>query len=273
MTNLISSTQIARAARNFAFASSLAIALVGCNSVMSPVADNGNGTPGNRNEDGGGSSPQNGPVSVYLAKLAPLTTIEHQVSGEITVPLGYPVSLRADASNATDYLWKGLPKQAGMTDEGYHASSASMTFSRAGVYNVLIIPVQAGRESAANQARLTIRVLPVAFNQLHIRLSADGASGGSGDGDGTKNGAPRQQSIIPNGSAQVAVNADLSLKARSFPAGFESMVEWRIDGQAQKSLAKATKVNFSTMGDHTVQGGDAELLVEVTSDDGIVTQH
>ncbi len=273
MTKLISSTQIARVARNIALVSSLAFALVGCNSISSPVSDSGNGTPDQRRDDGGGGSAQNGPVSVYLAKLVPLTTMEHQVAGEITVPLGYPVNLRAEASNASDYLWKGLPKQAGMTDEGYHAASASMTFSRAGVYNELIIPVQAGREQAANQARLTIRVLPVAFNQLHIRLSADGQVGGSGDGDGVKSGSARRLEILPSGSAQVAANVDLSLRARSFPAGFESMVEWRIDGQAQKSLAKATKINFSSIGQHIVSGGDDELQIEVTSDDGIVTQH
>ena len=160
-----------------------------------------------------------------------------------------------------------------MSDEGYHAKSASMIFTRAGVYNVTIIPIQGGKERAANQTRLTIRVLPVTFNQLHIKLVAnDGAGGGSSDGDGVKNGSPRQQRILPMGSTQVAVNAELSLKALSFPAGFESMVEWRIDGQAQKSLGKATRVSFSTLGDHTVEGGDDLLQVEVTVDDGVVTK-
>ena len=274
MTNFISNTQIARVARNIALASSLAFALVGCNSALSPVSDGGNvsGTPDGRYDDGGGASLQSGPASIYMDKLAPLTTVEHQVSGEISVPLGYPVNLRADASNASSFLWKGLPKQAGMSDEGYQAKSASMIFTKAGAYNVTIIPIQNGRERAANQARLTIRVLPVAFNQLHIRLSADGAGGGSSDGDGVKSGSARKLGIMPSGATQVVVNAELNLKALSFPGGFESMVEWRIDGQAQKSLGKATKITFSTLGQHIVSGGDDELQVVVTEDDGVVTK-
>ena len=263
-----SNTSIARSARNISLVASLALTLVGCNSAFSPEV----ATPGKHQDDGGGGGSASAATSLYLGKLAPLTTVEHQVAGEITVPLGYPVSLRADAAAAQNFDWRGMPKGTkGMSDEGYSGKSAELNFTKAGNYQIRIIPVVNGQESAADAQILTIHVLPVSFQHVNIKLYDAKNGGGSSDGDGVKNGrGARMQDQFPMGAAQVAMNATLALRAISFPGGFEKMVEWRVDGAVQKDLGKDLSLTFSAEGVHRVEGADGSIEVTVTADDQVI---
>ena len=266
-----SNNSIALAARNLSLVASLALSLVGCNSAFSPVASVG--TPGKHNDDGGGgSSGASAATSLYLGKIAPLTTVEHQIAGEITVPMGYPVSLRADAATAESFDWRGVPKNTkGMSDEGYSGKSAELNFAKAGDYSIRVIPVVKGQESNADAQVLLIHVMPVSFQHLNIKLFDANSGGGSGDGDGVKNGrGGRIQDQFPMGAAQVAANATLALRAISFPGGFEKMVEWRVDGAVQKDLGKDLSLTFSTEGVHRIEGADGAIEVTVTKDDQVI---
>lgn len=265
-----SSFSFARVARTISLVSALSLVLVGCNSVVGPQSSL-SGDPGKHQDDGGGGNNANAVTSLFLGKIAPLTTAEHHISGEITVPMGYPVSLRAEAATAENFEWRGLPLSTkGMSDEGYRGKSAEINFATAGNYTIRVIPMVHGQQRASDAQILVVHVQPVTFKFVNFKLYAlNGPADGGGDGVKQGRGG-RIQGRFPEGAAQVAMNASVELRALSFPGGFENMVEWRVDGQVQKELSKSLSLSFATAGTHRIEGADGAIEVTVTDDDQVI---
>jgi hypothetical protein len=196
-----------------------------------------------------------------LGPLAPLTTAWHPVPSEIHVPVGVDVLLRVRTGASNDVRWSGaraLPREgaaavAQLRLEAPETKRVSVAYTgssgrlveEALVLRGIQVPVEAIRVTGLRLTAEQSVLDPNDTNGSSMRLYFQGAS------------IAKLRELGP-GRYRTSIDRWVGLEAQVEPPELAPLVEWRVNGKAQRHLGSGVGLKVFTAGIQRIEAGAVE---------------